>query len=156
MWYDNPCSPPPGPAPTERPLWRRIEAVITISTRKLRCILEAHHPASLEIAGQPICFGYQVSVFSLPFLSPIFSRKSAGVVEMSHHGELSEWSKVQHSKCCEESNPPRVRIPDSPPQSFAEAFCRALFVLISHAEGRFRTACIAFAEVIFDSYSRWA
>ena len=32
------------------------------------------------------------------------------------HGELSEWSKVQHSKCCVR-NVPRVRIPNSPPRS---------------------------------------
>ena len=31
------------------------------------------------------------------------------------HGELSEWSKVQHSKCCVR-NVPRVRIPNSPPK----------------------------------------
>ena len=126
------------------------------STRKLRCTLEARKPVSLEIAGHPIWSRYRIPAFSPLFFSPVSSRKPEGDVEVNHHGELSEWSKVQHSKCCEESNPPRVRIPDSPPQSSAEAFCRALFVLISHAEGRFRTDCIASAEVSFDSYSKCA
>ena len=126
------------------------------STRKLRCTLEARKPVSLEIAGHPMWSRYRIPAFSPLFFSPVSSRKSEGDVEVNHHGELSEWSKVQHSKCCEESNPPRVRIPDSPPQSSAEAFCRALFVLISHAEGRLRTDCIASAEVSFDSYSKCA
>ena len=128
----------------------------TRKTRKLRCTLEARKPVSLEIAGHPIWSRYRIPAFSPLFFSPVSSRKSEGDVEVNHHGELSEWSKVQHSKCCEESNPPRVRIPDSPPQSSAEVFCRVLFVLISHAEGRFRTDCIASAEVSFDSYSKCA
>ena len=100
------------------------------STRKLRCTLEARNPASLEITGHPVWIRYRIPVFSLLLFSPVSSRKSERFVEEYIHGELSEWSKVQHSKCCEESNPPRVQIPDSPPQSSAEAFCRALFALV--------------------------
>ena len=100
------------------------------STRKLRCTLEVRNPASLEITGHPVWNRYRIPVFSLLLFSPVSSRKSERFVEEYIHGELSEWSKVQHSKCCEESNPPRVQIPDSPPQSSAEAFCRALFALV--------------------------
>ena len=38
------------------------------------------------------------------------------------YGELSERSKVQHSKCCVR-NVPRVRIPNSPPKKRTFVFC---------------------------------
>ena len=44
------------------------------------------------------------------------------------HGELSEWSKVQHSKCCVR-NVPRVRIPNSPPTEPLKTQCFQGFFL---------------------------
>ena len=48
------------------------------------------------------------------------------------HGELSEWSKVQHSKCCVR-NVPRVRIPNSPPEW--KAGRKACFLLWQNKRG---------------------
>ena len=47
--------------------------------------------------------------------------------EFNIYGELSEWSKVQHSKCCVQSNEPRVRIPNSPPDKESGRFLPAAF-----------------------------
>ena len=136
--------------------WRVVRVVEGAALENSVALWKQENPYPLKLLDIRIWSRYRIPAFSPLFFSPVSSRKSEGDVEVNHHGELSEWSKVQHSKCCEESNPPRVRIPDSPPQSSAEAFCRALFVLISHAEGRFRTDCIASAEVSFDSYSKCA
>ena len=48
-------------------------------------------------------------VLSVSSCEKFFKRKRNYI-----HGELSEWSKVQHSKCCVRKVP-RVRIPNSPP-----------------------------------------
>ena len=47
-------------------------------------------------------------------------------IENLIHGELSEWSKVQHSKCCVR-NVPRVRIPNSPPKKSEKSRFFGLF-----------------------------
>ena len=46
------------------------------------------------------------------------------------HGELSEWSKVRHSKCCVPKKEPRVRIPNSPPKKSEKSRFFGLFFLL--------------------------
>lgn len=75
---------------------RRIEVVITSSTRNLLRVWQyapLKFPVTTEfLLGSKIKY---LVVLSVSSCEKFFKRKRNYI-----HGELSEWSKVQHSKCC--------------------------------------------------------
>ena len=92
-------------------LWSGIEVVITALTRKHQGFMETFRPQTRMNTGFLISHYLSNPVFPSFFL-PYFLKTSgtSRKVEVENkrksckiklgHGELSEWSKVQHSKCC--------------------------------------------------------
>ena len=84
------------PQSLENTAWRCIEVVVTRLTRNFLSVWRyapLKFPVSTEfLLGSKIKYFVVLSVSSC---EKFFKRKRNYI-----HGELSEWSKVQHSKCC--------------------------------------------------------